>query len=255
MAVTPAGAEVSSAVGTNWKKIWKKNLKPLADRRYYTKAQSDTKYASKAEDAASAAAAQAGATSAANAATDSKLGNYYKKIETYSKAEADAKYAAAGSGYTKVESDVRYQRSTELIRGNTMIVFTATAAGQVGGSEISLGSTFSAAPAMHIIAPGGVAPAGCSGNAAAPNADPGHLCIFGSLLSNAGAPNTCKVSTASCFTSATDPWGASIFVNASAVGTAQYFATWAARPAAVTSTAIGRTAPSGNPLSSGSGVG
>ena len=38
MAVTPAGAEVSNAVATNWKKIWKKNLKPLADKRYYTKA-------------------------------------------------------------------------------------------------------------------------------------------------------------------------------------------------------------------------
>ena len=44
MAVTPAGAEVSNAVATNWKKIWKKNLKPLADKRYYTKAKSDAKY-------------------------------------------------------------------------------------------------------------------------------------------------------------------------------------------------------------------
>ena len=44
MAVTPAGAEVSSAVATSWKKIWKKNLKPLADKRYYTKKQSDAAY-------------------------------------------------------------------------------------------------------------------------------------------------------------------------------------------------------------------
>ena len=69
MAVTPAGAEVSSAVATNWKKIWKKNLKPLADKRYYTKAQTDAKYQPKAESAASAAARLAGA----NAATDAKL--------------------------------------------------------------------------------------------------------------------------------------------------------------------------------------
>ena len=41
MAVTPAGAEVTNAVATNWKKIWKKNLRPLADKRYYTKAQID----------------------------------------------------------------------------------------------------------------------------------------------------------------------------------------------------------------------
>ncbi len=73
MAVTPAGAEVSSAVATNWKKIWKKNLKPLADKRYYKKSASDAKYSTKAETAAGDAAA--------NAATDTKLGSYYKKTE------------------------------------------------------------------------------------------------------------------------------------------------------------------------------
>ncbi|RYC09589.1 hypothetical protein [Nocardioides zhouii] len=98
MAVTPAGAEVSSAVATNWKKIWKKNLKPLADKRYYTKAQSDTKYATKAESAAGDAASQA----ASNAATDAKLSGYYKKAET------DAKYAAAGSSYSKAEIDAKF---------------------------------------------------------------------------------------------------------------------------------------------------
>lgn len=110
MAVTPAGAEVSSAVATNWKKIWKKNLKPLADKRYYTKAQSDTKYSTKAETAAGDAAS--------NAATDSKLGGYYKKTDTYSRAEADAKYAAAGSSYSKAESDGRYLRVPSLVTGN-----------------------------------------------------------------------------------------------------------------------------------------
>lgn len=234
MAVTPAGAQVSSAVATNWKKIWKKNLKPLADKRYYTKAQTDAKYQPK--------------------GSYEPAGSGYTKAETYSKAESDAKYSAAGSGYTKAESDGRYRRSTELVRGNVMIVFSATAGGQVGGSEISLGSTFSAAPAIHVIPVGGVPPAGCSGTATAPNADPGHLCIFGSLLSNAGAPNTCKVSTSACFGAATDPWGASIFINATAAGTAQYFATWAARPAAVTPTAIGRTAPDDNRSERGSGV-
>lgn len=212
MAVTPAGAQVSSAVATNWKKIWKKNLKPLADKRYYTKAQSDAKYQPK------------------------------------------GSYEIAGSGYTKAESDGRYRRSTELVRGNVMIVFSATAGGQVGGSEISFDSTFSAAPAIHVIPVGGVPPAGCSGTATAPNADPGHLCIFGSLLSNAGAPNTCKVSTSACFGTDTDPWGASIFISSTAAGTAQYFATWAARPAAVTPTAIGRTAPNDNRPERGSGV-
>ena len=72
LAVTPAGAEVSQVAATNWKKIWKKNLKPLADKRYYTKAQSDTKYQPK--------------------------GSYETAGSGYTKAESDAKYAAAGSG-------------------------------------------------------------------------------------------------------------------------------------------------------------
>lgn len=44
MATTPAGAQVAEAAATNWKKIWKKKLQPQADKRYYTRSQSDTKY-------------------------------------------------------------------------------------------------------------------------------------------------------------------------------------------------------------------
>ena len=90
MAVTPAGAEVSNAVATNWKKIWKKNLKPLADKRYYTKAQSDAKYSTKAETAAGDAAS--------NAATDTKLGGYYKKAEIDAKLAPLVNSVASNSG-------------------------------------------------------------------------------------------------------------------------------------------------------------
>lgn len=73
MAVTPAGAQVSSAVATNWKKVWKKNLKPLADKRYYTKAQSNARYQPK--------------------GSYEPAGSGYTKAETYTKAEIDAKVA------------------------------------------------------------------------------------------------------------------------------------------------------------------
>ena len=79
MAVTPAGAQVSSAVATNWKKIWKKNLKPLADKRYYTKAQSNARYQPK----GSYEPAGSGYTKAET----------YSKAESYSKGEVDAKLA------------------------------------------------------------------------------------------------------------------------------------------------------------------
>ena len=82
LAVTPAGAEVTQVAATNWKKIWKKNLQPLADKRYYTKTQSDTKYQPK--------------------------GSYETAGSGYSKAEADAKYSAAGSAYSKAEIDAKF---------------------------------------------------------------------------------------------------------------------------------------------------
>lgn len=63
MAVTPVGAEVHDVVATNWKKIWKKEIRPLADKRYYTKAKSDRRYA--------------------------------KKRSVWTKAESDARYAPA----------------------------------------------------------------------------------------------------------------------------------------------------------------
>ena len=230
MAVTPAGAEVSNAVATNWKKIWKKNLKPLADKRYYTKAGSDAKYQPKGsyDAAGAAAAAQAAATAAANSATDAKLGNFYNKAD----------------------SDARFQRGTQLLRGSTTILFTATAASQYGAQDISFGTTFSAAPTVHLIPLAGPVPAGCSGSAAAPNADPGHVCVFTTFTSNFGTVTACKGSTAFCL-GAADPWGFSVYASSAAAGSTQYFATWAARPSAVVSTASGRISPAPSGATSG----
>jgi hypothetical protein len=92
MAVTPAGAEVSSALATNWKKIWNKELKPQADQRYYTKKKSNKRYYTKSD-------------------SDAKYqpkGNYALNGSSYTKAESDSKYAGAGSSYSKAESDGRY---------------------------------------------------------------------------------------------------------------------------------------------------
>ena len=79
MAVTPAGAEVTQAAATSWKKIWKKKLRPLADKRYYTQDQSDTAF----QPRGAYEAAGSGYTKAET----------YAKAETYSKAEIDAKLA------------------------------------------------------------------------------------------------------------------------------------------------------------------
>ena len=116
LAVTPAGAEVSQVAATNWKKIWKKNLKPLADKRYYTKAQSDTKYQPK--------------------------GSYETAGSGYAKAESDAKYAAAGSGYTKAEIDAK------------LAPFVNSVAASAGGDQaVSLTTTDEVVRSVSIMPP------------------------------------------------------------------------------------------------------
>lgn len=204
MAITPAGAEVSQSLATSWKKIWKKELKPLADKRYYKKSQSDGKYASKAEAAAAAAAAQAAATSAANSATDGKLGGYYKKTES------DAKYAPAPG----------------VVRGSWALMDTAAAAGNFLTADLNWGYTFSSAPTVHYIAPAGPVPNGCSGTVAAPVADPGHLCVFAFANNGVGDIDIRNVSNLAGVAS---PFGANLFASADASGNVYAYGSWAVR--------------------------
>ena len=213
MAVTPAGAEVSNAVATNWKKIWKKNLRPLADKRYYTKAKSDARYQPK--------------------------GSYEPAGSGYTKAESDAKYTAAGSAYSKAEADAKYQTKTQIVRGGYMVGGTAGAIGEFMQDAISYGVTLSAAPTPHFIALGGPVPAGCSGTPAAPNALPGHLCVFeaanlnqtfGGIYSLAGGGGSSTM-------------GAVITGSNAAAGQTFSAGSWALRPIALDPNA--RIAPSG----------
>jgi hypothetical protein len=218
MAVTPAGAEVSNAVATNWKKIWKKNLKPLADRRYYTKAQGDAKYSTKAESAAGDAAS--------NAATDTKLGGYYKKAETYSKAEADAKYAGAGSSYSKAESDGKYVAKPALITGG----YYATGYSE-GGTVLSyvvdFGANLSSAPTVHYVETGAAPPAQCPGTVSAPDAAPGHLCVYETGSGGLAAASIINFAGAS----GAETTGATIFALVSGAGVDRWMrGRWAVRP-------------------------
>jgi hypothetical protein len=206
MAVTPAGAEVSSALATNWKKIWNKELKPQADKRYYTKKKSDKRYEA--------------------------AGSGYTKAETYSKAEADAKYqpkgsyALNGSSYTKAESDAKYAPYPKTIRGTYMASDTVPAAGFVF-SSISYGATLNTAPTVVFKPLGGPANANCTGTAAAPAAAPGFLCIYEGAATNADSFTS---ASAAGSVGVSSPFGLIIRFSAPAAGLSVSLGGWAVTP-------------------------
>lgn len=223
MAVTPAGAQVSSAVATNWKKIWKKNLKPLADKRYYTKAQSDAKYQPK--------------------------GSYEAAGSGYTKGESDARYAGAGSGYTKAESDGKYVPVPTTYRGSFLAHAYVPGAGEYATADIAFPVQLKVAPTVHVIDTGVVPPAGCSGSAAAPGALPGHLCIFVAGKQNVSGYYTCKGGGSSCVLGATgsaDPWGLTMYAVSTAAGRAQAYGSWALNPGGTAG--VSTTRPGGGSL-------
>ena len=225
MAVTPAGAEVSQAVATNWKKIWKKNLKPLADRRYYTKAQSDTKYQPK--------------------GSYETAGSGYSKAETYSKAESDAKYAGAGSSYSKADSDARYAPAQPLYRGT---YFMSAAANTIASTSVSFGATFPSQPTVHFIPAGAAVPLGCSGTSAAPNAAPGNVCVF-EFSTSLGAVSIVRQN----LTNGADAFGFAMYAFAGA-SRGEGIGSWAARPSgAVTNPAFAPSSPGAVNETSGGG--
>lgn len=201
MAVTPAGAEVSSAVATNWKKVWKKHLRPLADRRYHTKAQSDAKYQPK--------------------------GSYETAGSGYTKAESDAKYAGAGSSYTKAETDAKYAPYPAVLRGTFSVIGPASGAGQELSNSISFGVQFPVAPTAHFIASGAAVPAGCSGTPAAPNASAGHLCVFENVRNNVSSANVFGVGG---IPGTVSPFGFNTYIISAGAGTVYSYGSWAARP-------------------------
>ncbi|MBC2932838.1 hypothetical protein [Nocardioides sp. zg-1228] len=214
MAVTPAGAEVSSAVATQWKKVWKKELRPLADKRYRTKKQSDAAYQPK--------------------------GSYEPAGSGYSKGESDARYAGAGASYTKAESDARYAAAPGLLRG---VYLHQVAPGTTLLSQsVDFGFTLATPPEAHYIGVGAPVPAGCSGSVAAPNAAPGHLCVFESGSANVGGKDVFNPGTVTAGSAA---YGATIVGSQTNSATTAWFrGTWAMRPGSpVVSAGFAASAP------------
>ena len=73
------------------------------------------------------------------------------------------------------------------MRGTFLVLSTTTSAGRLTAQGIAFPVALSAAPTAHYIPDVGPVPAGCSGTAQAPNAQPGHLCIFEGAQTNVGS--------------------------------------------------------------------
>jgi hypothetical protein len=199
MAVTPAGAEVSNAVATNWKKIWNKELKPQADQRYYTKKKSNKRY--------------------------------YTKSDSDAKYQPKGSYALNGSSYTKAESDGKYLPKQALLRGQYAAIGTV-AAGQRVGDNITFGVTLSAAPGVNYLNAGAAPTANCPGTAAAPNAAAGQLCLYEVSSTNAATRTIWNAGTGAAGASV---YGAIVYVTGTAATETVVYGSWALRPAAIVS--------------------
>jgi hypothetical protein len=115
--------------------------------------------------------------------------------------------------------------SGETVRGYYYAGGTAAAAEGFTTDSIAFGYQLAAAPQPHFIRSGNTAPAQCPGSAQAPQAQPGHLCVYEGSAVNADARNT---------TTFVDPFdetalgvGAGVFVRASAAGDFFTQGTWA----------------------------
>ena len=207
MATTPAGAEVAQSATTNWKKIWTKKIRPHVDARYYKKTDSDARYSTKAE-------------------TSSALAGVYGKAEADARFQPRGSYAPAGSSFTKAESDARYAPHPGLIRG----VYLSQVGPDTGlvSSDVTFGFVLASAPSTHYIQSGAPVPAGCSGTAAAPNAAPGHLCVFETGSSNVSGEFLFDPASVANGSSA---FGATIAgYPTNAAGAAWFRGSWAVRP-------------------------
>lgn len=114
------------------------------------------------------------------------------------------------------------------MRGSYGLNFDAGIVGDRESESLSFGFTLLAAPTVHWLALGAAATVACPGTPANPLAAPGNLCVYtgsigninflGSCVTNAGTGYSCGLA---------DPYGATLFVRATAAGQAFVVGSWA----------------------------
>jgi hypothetical protein len=148
-----------------------------------------------------------------------------KKVAKLNADRLDGKDSTAFAPYPKV------------IRGSYAMGTQAATSGSTVMADISFGWTLPSAPTTHYIEIGDPNPPACPGSATAPNAKPGHLCIFERTVFGAGFSNigACDGTGGNC--PGADKTGAILYGYTTSTGTAQVLGSWAVRPAGKVSAA------------------
>jgi hypothetical protein len=115
----------------------------------------------------------------------------------------------------------------KTVRGAYSVSGTAPAAGSLAIDSISFGFVLAAAPTDHFIAAAGPADARCPGTAAAPEASPGHLCIYEAKRSNVGGAGSIDPVTGTGTSGSVRAYGAAVLAKAAAGGTFFSLGSWA----------------------------
>lgn len=115
-------------------------------------------------------------------------------------------------------------RGATLI-GNYSAGGEAAAPNAYATDSISFGFVLRRRPVLHFIRKGDPAPAQCPGNATAPTADVGHLCIYEGIAANAGTRTAADSTTNRLGTA--NWYGAHINLFSAAAGAFDSAGTWA----------------------------
>ncbi len=116
--------------------------------------------------------------------------------------------------------------SGQSLRGWFNFDTVAGAVDQINGGSISFSLHLATAPTVMVIPAGGPTTVQCPGSVANPTAAAGFMCVYESTIQNVSGFFICSAAT--CLSTPTaDPFGAEVFVHATAAGRFFVDGTWA----------------------------
>lgn len=128
--------------------------------------------------------------------------------------------------HIRTSADNRYVRQAQVrtIRGPYTLETVAVGAAQLTSQDIVFSPPLSAAPTVHVVRVAQTPPAECPGSVEAPEAAPGHYCLYEGFQLNTGQLNVFDPMTE---TIALSQYGGAIVVASAASGAFASYGSWA----------------------------